>query len=434
MWVGRAGGGILALAIMMLLLDVVTARTAEETEKRMELMKALRERQQQKGATNIGEAGGLSSKQAKAMFEAMKKMYPDLVSKTPSKPKRGSTNLGARKKAKYSQGPDMAEIRARQRKPGDPTSFEQLMQRIAQKDEIDKGEDAEHQDSTTSHLRSLLNRMQQTLSSSSISPNPAIFDPLDPDEDLCVGEDDASDYFMEDEEEEEEEEESEEETEDEEEISPADQTRGVSTSTPMTPAPLPPTTRANEPSADPDQTPSPPPPTSRAKVPPADQSRTAPTPTPTTPSPPTTRAKPAPAKVPTPTPTTPSPPPPASSSTAPTLTKMKLTKSSPLVRKKPTQPSPQPQQPQRSSRDPEIVVSEPLMLDLANNYEDYRHSQSNHPHPHSHPHPHHIHEDFISLEEGILLAAEPGEEQPEQNLFAHKETARSSKRWVPFNE
>jgi len=378
-WVGRAGGGILALAIMMLLLDVVTARTAEETEKRMELMKALRERQQQKGATNIGEAGGLSSKQAKAMFEAMKKMYPDLVSKTPSKPKRGSTNLGARKKAKYSQGPDMAEIRARQRKPGDPTSFEQLMQRIAQKDEIDKGEDAEHQESTTSHLQSLLKRMQQTLSSSSISPNPAIFDPLDHDEDLCVGEDDASDYFMEDEEEEEEESE-EEETEDEEETSPSDQTRTV--------------------------------------------------PTPMTPSPPTTRAKPAPAKVPTPTPTTSSPPPPASSSTAPTPTKMKITKSSPLVRKKPTQPPPQPQQPQRSSRDPEIVVSEPLMLDLANNYEDNLHSQSNHPHPH----PHHIHEDFISLEEGILLAAEPGEEQPEQNLFAHKETARSSKRWVPFNE
>ena len=382
MWVGRAGGAILALAIMMLLLDLVSARTAEETEKRMELMKALRERQQQKGATNIGEAGGLSSKQAKAMFEAMKKMYPDLVSKTPSKPKRSSPN-GARKTAKYSQGPDMAEIRARQRKPGDPTSFEQLMQRIAQKDEIDKGEDAEHQDSTTSHLRSLLNRMQQTLSSSSISPNPAIFDPLDHDEDLCVGEDDASDYFMEDEEEEEEESE-EEETEDEEETSPSDQTRTV--------------------------------------------------PTPMTPSPPTTRAKPAPAKVPTPTPTTSSPPPPASSSTAPTPTKMKITKSSPLVRKKPTQPPPQPQQPQRSSRDPEIVVSEPLMLDLANNYEDNLHSQSNHPHPHSHPHPHHIHEDFISLEEGILLAAEPGEEQPEQNLFAHKETARSSKRWVPFNE
>lgn len=188
---------------VLLLIDGINARTAEETERRMEIMRALRERQQQKSTTNLhgeGSGGGggggsaLSPKQAKALFEAMKKMYPDLAARSAAKPdkKPPPSSESARNRARYSQGPDMNTIRARQRKPGDPTSFEQLMQRIAQKDEIDKrGDDVSSSEeattaTTTSHLRALLDRMQKTLASTSISPGPSIFDHLDDAEGLCV--------------------------------------------------------------------------------------------------------------------------------------------------------------------------------------------------------------------------------------------------------
>ena len=127
-------------------------KSVQDLERRMEIMKGLRERQQQKVLKNLSGGGGqaageISHKQAKAMFEAMKKIYPDIAesqaistnkakaARKESTPSSPSSKFGSGPRAsRIPQGPSMDAIKARPRQPGDPTSFEMLMKKIAERE------------------------------------------------------------------------------------------------------------------------------------------------------------------------------------------------------------------------------------------------------------------------------------------------------------